>query len=110
MPASTGVGQNVWGCGVTIEYYRRESTTHILSIPGAAFDHPFQDGYNAGQTQFAAKLKHFDNGHGTHGVYVAPVSLPQGAVVTKVSMWYMDTNLTGGNITLFLERTVDAPM
>jgi hypothetical protein len=103
LPASGGAGNDVWGCGVIIEYTRPATETGILSMPGAAFDHPSEDGYNVGQTQVGGKLKHFDDGVGTHGLYVAPVSLPNMAVVNKVTLYYYDNDVH--QINFYLEKT-----
>ena len=102
----SGAG-NVWGCGVVIEYTRPAAETGILSMSGLAFDHPFEDGYNAGQVQFAATQAHFDNGSGAHGTYVAQVSLPHGAVVTKMTMYYEDVDESDHAINLYLIRSFD---
>ncbi len=103
LPASSGAGNDVWGCGVTIEFARPATEVGILSMPGAAFDRPFEDGYNDGQIQVGGKLKHYDDGVGTHGVYVAQVNLPHGAVVNKLSLYYHDND--AHQINLYLERT-----
>ena len=105
MPGSATATHGVWGCGVTIEYVPSTDDGHnVLSLPGAAFDRPFQDGYNVGQVQVAGRLIHFENGTGSHGVYLAQVSLPQGAVVDKLTMYYEDNDATH-NLSLFLTRT-----
>ena len=103
LPVSSST-DGVWSCGVTIEYSSPTDEGGILTLPGAAFDRPFEDGYNAGQEQAGGKLVHFSGGTGDHGVYLAQVNLPQGAVVNKVTMYYSDTDITH-NISLFLNRT-----
>jgi len=104
LPASSDANHGVWGCGVTIQYNDPATQSGILSIPGAAFDHPFEDGYNAGQTQTGDKLQHFDNGTGAQGTYLAQVNLPHGAKVTKMTMYYQDTNYAGA-MRLSLQET-----
>jgi hypothetical protein len=80
---------NVWGCSVLIEYTPPPKASQgYLSIPAAAF-RPFKSGYvydNAGVwiTTYAG------NADG-RGWYLAPVDLPQGATVTKMTFFYYDT-------------------
>jgi hypothetical protein len=105
LPGSATATHGVWGCGVTIEYVPSADDGHnVLSLPGAAFDRPYQDGYNVGQVQSAGRLMHFENGAGSHGTYLAQVSLPQGAVVDKLTLYYSDTDDTH-DLSLFLTRT-----
>ena len=105
LPASSGEGDNVYFCGASIEYIRTQPSYNILSIPGAAFDRPFEDGYNLGHIQGKGKLIHYHTPAGdVPGTYLAPVSLPDGAVVTKMTVYYQDDNV-GAALNGYLERS-----
>lgn len=105
LPASGGAGSDVYFCGVFIEYARSQNSLHAISIPGAAFDRSFEDGYNAGHTQAGGVLEHFSRPADSNpGTYLAQVSLPDGALVTKATLYYQDDN-AGQAINFYLERT-----
>lgn len=99
-------GGQVWGCGVEIEYFPPDElpTGGIVSMPPAAFA-PYEDGYaflNAGWN-----LTH-NNGAtvpGNRGWYLAPVHLPDDAIVTRmVFHWLREDTLQTG--TARLQRTL----
>ena len=103
---SPGQGVKVWSCGVYIEYTRPETETGLLSIPASPAFKPFADGYNAGKTQIRSRLIHYTTDTGAiTGTYLAQVSLPQGAVVNKVTAYYEDQDLAN-NLHLYLVRQV----
>jgi hypothetical protein len=85
LPISTGTGNNVWGCGVVIEYDAPVATMSrgYIAIPAAAFT-PFADDHH--YENHGRYLIHRSGEAGAH--YEAPVPLPQGATVTKVSFYY----------------------
>jgi hypothetical protein len=93
--------EDVWGCGVTIEYTPPATVTGTLSIPAAAFT-PFEDGYdyeNDGRYLFTTT-----GVSGPYGWYLAPVHLPQGATVTAVIFHWYDANASS-NAVARLQRT-----
>jgi hypothetical protein len=81
----------VWGCSVDIEYIPPPTASKgYLSIPAAAFE-PFEDGY--GYNNMGALLAHY-SGPAVTGWYLAPVQLPQGATVTKLTSYFYDDSTT----------------
>ena len=104
LPPSDGTN-NVWGCGVFIQYTPPATETGILVIPSIPAFKPFEDGYNAGITQSAGILKHYTTPAGAvEGTYLAQVSLPDGAQVNKMTLYYTDLNVTE-DINLHLVRS-----
>ncbi len=85
---------NVMGCSVTIEYIPPPAASKgYLSLPAAAFQ-PFEDGYNFENA--GIWLAHYQGpgGSSTNGWYLAPVQLPQGATVTKLTFFFYDDSAT----------------
>jgi hypothetical protein len=83
--------EGIWGCGVTIEYIPPATLTGVLSIPAAAFN-PSAGGYdyeNDGRYLFTNGVP-----NSLIGTFVAPVQLPQGATVTKLTFHWYDANTT----------------
>jgi hypothetical protein len=80
---------------VNVQFTIPTSTNNILSIPAAAFQ-PYEDGYdyqNAGRS-----ITHYygPNTSDTDGWYLAPVSLPDGVLVTRLDFyWYENTTVAG---------------
>ena len=76
-------------------------TAH-LTIPASAFT-PYEDGYDF--QNHGRYLKHFHspNGGNGRGWYLAPVNLPNGAIVTRVTFYYRDNS--GANGVARLQRT-----
>jgi len=78
--------------------------TAVLTIPAAAFT-PFEDGYDF--ENHGRYLQHFNNPTAISGVvgwYLAPVHLPHGATVTKMTFYYRDNTTDDGSATL--RRTI----
>jgi len=70
--------------------------TAVLTIPAAAFT-PFEDGYDFQND--SRYLQHFDNPAaitGVRGWYSAPVHLPDGATITKMTFYYRDNTTDDG--------------
>jgi hypothetical protein len=69
--------------------------TAYLTIPASAFT-PHEDGYDFQND--GRYLKHFDgpSGGNGRGWYLAPVNLPNGAVVTKMTFYYRDNSTADG--------------
>ncbi|MBU1878039.1 MAG: hypothetical protein KJ734_03725, partial [Chloroflexi bacterium] len=84
----------VWGCSVDVEYIPPATASKdYLSVPAAAFG-PYEDGY--GYNNMGALLTHYTGpgGSATRGWYLAPVQLPQGATVTKLTTYFYDGSAT----------------
>ena len=96
VPVSGGPGSDVFFCGASLAYIPPSHPTYnLLSIPGAAFDRPFEDGYNPLFSQSSGFLAHRGTPAGdVPGTYTAPVHLPDGALVTKMTAYYNDSNDT----------------
>ena len=95
LPVS-GSGISVKGCDVVIEYTPPTTVAGRLSIPAAAFT-PFEDGYDFQND--GRYLQHFDNPAaitGVRGWYSAPVHLPDGATITKMTFYYRDNTTDDG--------------
>jgi len=94
--------QTVWGTNVLIEYTPPPKASQgYLSIPAAAF-RPFKSGYvfgNAGV--WIATYTGNDDGRGW---YLAPVDLPQGATVTRMTFYYFD-NYVGKYVLARMQRS-----
>jgi hypothetical protein len=103
LPVSqSGEDQQIWNCGVVIEYTPPETFSGVMTIPAAAFI-PYQSGYdyeNDGRFIFTTT--------GSSGVtlYVAPVKLPDGALVHSMTFHYYDNN-PSFNVTARLLRKDD---
>jgi hypothetical protein len=72
--------------------------TGYVTLPAAAFT-PGADGYDF--VSFGSSLEYFG---GALGWYYAPVSLPQGATVTKMTFYFYDAS-TSSNEYTYLYRT-----
>lgn len=100
-------GGEVWGCAVTIEYTLPAPAppTGHLSLSMAPFT-PFEDGYNYEQRGWF--LRHLAGPAGgtdpSRGVYLAPLHLPDGATVTKLTYFWSFENTTQSGIAR-LQRT-----
>ncbi|MFX1263433.1 MAG: C25 family cysteine peptidase, partial [Promethearchaeota archaeon] len=88
LPATT----DVRGCSVVIEYIPPTTVTGRLSIPAAAF-RPYEDGYDYQNHARFLKHLHSPGGGTANGWYLAPVFLPHGAKVTKMTFHYYDTTI-----------------
>ncbi|PKO14057.1 MAG: hypothetical protein CVU39_15865 [Chloroflexi bacterium HGW-Chloroflexi-10] len=101
LPKSTGAGSNVWGCGATIEYLPPEIDSSILALGSAAFN-PFENGYTY-DDWFALRLFYLQNNAAGTGKFMAPVNLPDGASVNKLSMRIFDEG-TGYTVNAKIQR------
>jgi hypothetical protein len=77
-------------------------TAH-LTIPASAFT-PHEDGYDFQNDGRYLQHFHSPNGGNGRGWYLAPVNLPDGAVVTKMTFYYRDNNTTADGVAR-LQRT-----
>lgn len=92
------------GCGVVIEYTLPATLAGPLSIPAAAFM-PYEDGYDYENHGRYLKYLHDPNGMLALGSFYAPVELPHGATVTRVTYYYYDTYVGGSGGGINLQRT-----
>lgn len=99
-------GGTVWACAVEIEYLApaQAPVTGVVTMPPAAF-FPFEDGYS--YLNGGWNLAHTSNPARPdgRGWYLAPVHLPDGATVTRMTFYWrrQDTLLQG---TAKLQRTI----
>lgn len=101
----------LWGCGATIEYIQPAAASHYYPIAAAGF-RPMQDGYNPGANSSRTTRCHFSRPgvSDANGDYLAPVNLPQGAVVNSLVLVYTDQR-ADKNITASLQRApADEPV
>lgn len=98
-PCSTSdaAGDTVWGGSAQIFYTPPEVETGFLFIPASTFK-PFSDN-NMWFTD-DARLEHLSSGRGG---YLAPVALPNGAVVTQFSLRF-EENESADQINAWLQR------
>jgi hypothetical protein len=78
-----------------------KTKTSYVSIPAAGF-HPTEDGYDFGNYGF--RLHNFDSASDT---YVAPVQLPHGSTVTKLSFYWWDDSSEDGSCSLYRTALAD---
>jgi hypothetical protein len=91
LPVSQGGDdQQIWGYNVTIGYSLPATVTGIQSIPAAAFT-PHEDGY--GYENHGRYLFTTIGVGGASRLYYAPVQLPQGATVTKITFHWYDADV-----------------
>lgn len=69
--------------------------TAVLTIPAAAFT-PYEDGYDFQNSGRYLQHFHSPNGGYGRGWYLAPVYLPDGAIVTKMTFYYRDNTTANG--------------
>ena len=107
LPPSTGDGDNVWGCSVFITYQQPATEYGILGIPAVSFT-PYEDGYTYGAYEGGELVHYFGpGGSAANGIYLAPVNLPHGAVVERLSI-QADDGKTGAAATVTLKRADQA--
>lgn len=104
LPISTGAGSNVWGCGAVVEFLPPAEDEGVLSLPAASF-RPFEDGYTFSNE--GGLLYHYQKPGGSldNGIYLAPVNLPEGAVLSEISVHIHDQDGVNRPITIRLERS-----
>ena len=90
LPASA----DVRGCGVVIEYTPPAAADSHFALSAAAFT-PYEDGYDYTLDGESVHHKHSPGGGTAAGSYVAPVRLPDGATVTKMTFHWLDNSSTG---------------
>jgi hypothetical protein len=88
---------------VVIEYTPPPLSDGFLSLPAAAF-RPFEDGY--GFEDHGRYLYHFNTAAGDHsnGWYLAPVLLPHGAHLNKMTFYWRDDDSSAAGVAR-LQRT-----
>ncbi len=90
LPAAAA--EDLRGCGVVLKYAAPASVTGVISIPAAAFGVPGEDGYDF-QDHGRYLIHQHSPGAGTqNGVYLAPLQLPHGVTVTKMTFHWYDNN------------------
>jgi hypothetical protein len=88
LPAAGQAGNHVEAREVDILYQPASASPGIVSIPAAAF-RSYEDGYDYENHARHLFHKHSPGGGLDNGWYMAPVSLPDGATVTKMTFyWY----------------------
>jgi hypothetical protein len=98
-----GTGYDASGVSMVIEYTPPATDARILSIPAAAFA-PYEDGYDF-QNEGPYLMHYHSPDSGTaNGWYLAPVQLPQGVTVAKMTFHFFDDSTTN-NIVARLQRS-----
>jgi hypothetical protein len=104
LPASgSAADQQVWACGVLIEYTPPSIFPGILNGSAAAFTPQFGGNDYTNDGRYLGHL-HGPGGGLARGLYYAPVHLPQGAHVDEVIFYLYDANPTK-NGAFYLQRT-----
>ncbi len=102
LPAAGQPGNHVEAREVDILYQLPTASSAVVSIPAAGF-RPYEDGYDYENHARHLFHKHDAVGGLSNGWYMAPVHLPDGATVTKMTFyWYRNGTYTGQAI---LQRT-----
>lgn len=102
LPAAGQPGNHVEAREVDILYQLPSASSSRVSIPAAAF-RPYESGYD-----YENHARHLFHKHGPEGTlyngwYMAPVNLPDGVTITKMTFyWYRNGTSTGQAI---LQRT-----
>ncbi len=105
LPASIALDNSLFFCGASVTYKRQPNDRPSISIAGAAFDRPFEDGYNGGHNQWGGRLNHYHRPLDSNpGTYLAPINLPHGSVINKMTIYYQDDDNTGA-INVYLEHS-----
>jgi len=72
--------------------------TSYLSIPASDFQ-PIQDGYD-----YLIDTTAIYNNDGNSDYFIAPVHLPHGAIVTKLTFYWRDNSPSNGSLTMFFNN------
>ncbi len=103
-PSTHSAGTRAWGCGVTIHYTPPAVNTGILSVPASGFK-PEAIGYSWNKA--SSHLEHVNGdcygGPVGTGCYVAGLNFPDGAVLTRLTLRYIDTH-PSASLSLSLHR------
>ncbi len=80
---------------VYVEYSLQVPYNNVLAIPAAAFQ-PYQDGYD-----FENHGRHIEHKHGpgnntANGWYLAPVNLPDGAIINRMDFYWIEKSAIAG--------------
>ncbi|MFN2185308.1 MAG: hypothetical protein ACK2UU_15060 [Anaerolineae bacterium] len=102
LPAAGQPGLHVEGREVDVLYQMPSASFSLISVPAAAF-RAYEDGYDFENHARHLFHKHDAVGGLNNGWYMAPVNLPDGVTVTKMTFyWYRNGTYTG---TARLQRT-----
>lgn len=80
---------------VDVSYTMPAASVPVLSIPVSAF-HPYEDGYDFQNDSRSLTHQHGPGGSFSNGWYIAPIHLPDGALVKRMDFrWFENTGVAG---------------